>query len=83
MYGFDMLPRWAVSLIELAAGWIVLEVAYRSGPWRHARTRSRKFKGTGVVSWIIEMGRATTTPVPFDSVRLFRSAEPRRFSAGN
>ena len=36
MYGFDVLPLWAVFLIELAAGWIVLEAGYRSGRWPRA-----------------------------------------------
>ena len=49
MYGFDVLPLWAVFLIELAAGWIVLEAGYRSGRWRHARSAEEKDAPVGAM----------------------------------
>ena len=49
MYGFDVLPLWAVFLIELAVGWIVLEAGYRAGRWRHARTVEEKDAPVGAM----------------------------------
>jgi hypothetical protein len=42
MYGFDVLPLWAVFLAQLVGGWVVLEAGYRAGRWRHARTTEEK-----------------------------------------
>jgi hypothetical protein len=49
MYGFDVLPLWAVFLVQLAGGWVVLEAGYRAGRWRHERTAEEKDAPVGAM----------------------------------
>jgi len=45
----DAVPLWAVFAAELAAGWAVLEIGYRTGRWRHAFTADEKEAPVGAM----------------------------------
>lgn len=45
----DQLPLWALFMAPCIVAWLVMEVGYRFGQWRHARTADEKEASVGAM----------------------------------